>query len=132
IVEPEDYRDVARDVQKALEVGGLKTIATPASWLLRFPTKVLTLMAGGAIENLIADQLTTLKSPKLEVLLHPSVMVIRGRKADADRAHAILTEHLAFTKAYLTWEKEANAIEDRLRSIWQGMRERGDPESLAE
>ena len=46
--------------------------------MLRLPTKVLTTLAGGAIDDLVADQLTELRSKRLEVLLHPSDMVISG------------------------------------------------------
>jgi hypothetical protein len=126
VVEANDYHEVVGAVERALATGGLKTRREPASWMLRLPTKVLTLLAGGAIENLVADELTTLKSDRAEVLLHPSDLVISGRELDAARANAIITEHLTFTRAYMTWTKEANALEDRLRRIWCGLRERSD------
>jgi hypothetical protein len=126
IVESADYLEVVGDIQKALSMGGLKTERQRASGMLRLPTKVLTFFAGGAVEDLVADQLTTLKSSAVEVLLHPSDLVISGRELDAARAHAIITEQLTFTKAYLTWDKEANQLEDRLRAIWCELKERRD------
>jgi hypothetical protein len=126
MVEPDDYLSVVGDVQQALLQGGLATQRAPASWMLRAPTKVLTLFAGKSVSNLVADQLTTLKSEKVEVLLHPSDMVISGQKLDAARAHAIITEQLTFTAAYMTWDKEANHLEDRLRATWQLLREQPD------
>jgi hypothetical protein len=119
IIEPEDYRDVVTDVQAALRAGGVETTTQRASWMLRTPTKVLTLFAGGAVSNLVADELTVLKGDALEVLLHPSDIVISGREIEAAHARATLAERLTFTKAYLTWHKEANEIEDRLRAIWE-------------
>ena len=134
VIESKDYLTVVGDVQKALERGGLKTEAQQASWMLRLPTKVLTLLAGGAIENLVADELTTLTSPEVEVLMHPSDLVISGRELDAARAHAIITEQLTFTKAYMTWDKEANQLEDRLRNLWRQARSRSngrpDPQAI--
>jgi hypothetical protein len=126
VVEANDYHEVVGEVEKALATGGITTRREQASWMLRLPTKVLTLLAGGAIENLVADELTSLKSDRAEVLLHPSDLVISGRELDAARANAIITEHLTFTRAYMTWTKEANALEDRLRRIWCGLRERAD------
>lgn len=126
LVEPEDYLSVVGDVQRALERGGITTERHRATWMLRLPTKVLAFLAGGMIENLSADELTTLKARSAEVLLHPSDLVIRGRELDVARAHAILTEHLTFTRAYLTWTKEANEVEDRLRETWESLKARPD------
>ncbi len=126
MVEPEDYLSVVGDVQEALRRGGLGTQRTPASWTLRVPTKVLTTLAGIAVSNFVADQLTTLQSDKVQVILHPSDMVISGRELDAARAHAIISEQLTFTAAYMTWDKEANQLEDRLRATWTLLREQRD------
>ena len=122
VIKPEHYREVVNDVQSALRTGGLKTTSQRASWMLRMPTKVLTLFAGGAVSSLVADELTVLKGEEIEVLLHPSDVVISGRELAAAHARAVLGENLSFTKAYLTWHKEANEIEDRLRAIWDAYR----------
>lgn len=126
VVEPKDYLDVVGDVQRVLRAGGFETHRERANWMLRAPTKVFTFFAGGAFENLVADRLTVLKSPKVEVLLHPSDLVIRGKERDVTRARALITENLTFTKAYQTWSKDANQIEDRLVAIWQTVKAEGD------
>jgi hypothetical protein len=126
IVEAEHYLEVVADVEQALDRGGFEVERQQASWMLRLPTKVLTTLAGGAIDDLVADQLTTLRSDRLEVLLHPSDLVINGAERDAARANAIIAEQLAFTPAYMTWSKEANEIEDRLRKIWITLRQQAE------
>jgi hypothetical protein len=126
IVEAPDYLDVVGDVQRVLRAGGFETRRERAPWMLRAPTKVFTTFAGGAVENLVADQLTVLTSPKIEVLLHPSDLVIRGREHEVARARALLTEHLTFTKAYQTWTKDANQLEDRLAAVWHTLKTEGD------
>lgn len=123
IVESEDYLSVVADVEKALESGGFPVQRRQASWMLRYPTKVLTTLAGGAVDDLVADQLTSLESDRLEVLLHPSDLVISGNEKDAARANAILAQQLAFSRAYMTWDKEANQLEDRLRKVWVTLRQ---------
>jgi hypothetical protein len=126
VVDAGHYLEVVADVEQALDTGGFEVEREQASWMLRLPTKVLTTLAGGAIDDLVADRLTTLRSDRLEVLLHPSDMVITGSERDAARANAIIAEQLAFTPAYMTWSKEANEIEDRLRKVWITLRQQAE------
>jgi hypothetical protein len=126
IVEADTYLVVVADVEQALEKGGFELERRPASWMLRAPTRVLTALAGGAVDDLVAEQLTELRSDRLEVLLHPSDLVISGNERDAARANAIIAEQLAFSPAYMTWTKEANEIEDRLRKIWVTLRQQAN------
>jgi hypothetical protein len=121
IVELDDYLEVVNDVQEALKQGGVQTRRRRATWLLRAPTKLLTIFAGDEFHKVMADNLTVLVADCCEVLLHPSDLVIRGRELQAARLHATLTERLTFTKAYLTWDKEANKLEDRLRRLFLGI-----------
>jgi hypothetical protein len=126
VVESGDYFSVLQDIQRVLRRGGFETSRTKASLLLRGPTKVFTLLAGSAVDDLVAEELTTLVSPNIEVLLHPSDLVIRGREKDVSRAHALVTEHLTFTKAYLTWTKDAQEMEDRLGKLWRHVKAGAD------
>jgi hypothetical protein len=119
IIESRDYREVVAATERALEVGGMSTERRRASWMLRAPTKVLTLFARGVTANLVADQMTMLQSKQLEVVLHPSDLVISGREAVAARARAIIAKRLVFTPAHLTWSKEANELEDRIVATWK-------------
>jgi hypothetical protein len=121
IVEPQHYAGVVRDLRGALDRGGISTRAIAASWMIRMPTRVLTFFAGGSVKNLVAEQLTTLVAPTVEIMLHPSDLVASGRERDVARTQAILATNLTFTKAYLTWDKEANDLEDRLRRIWDDL-----------
>jgi hypothetical protein len=126
IVESRHYLEVVSQVEQALARGGFEVERHPASWMMRLPTKVLTTLAGGAVDDLVADELTELRSRRIEVLLHPSDLVINGNEQDTARANAIVAEQLAFSPAYMTWTKEANEIEDRLRKIWVTLRQQSD------
>lgn len=126
VVESEDYETVVTDLEAALEEGGVETRREPATWLVRFPTKVLTFFAGRTLARFVASELVTLRGKDLEVLLHPSDLIIRGREKVVAHVRAVLAERLTFTEAYFTYEKEAHAIEDRLRDLHQGMVERGE------
>jgi hypothetical protein len=118
IVKPRDYMDVVGDIERVLQAGGYQVRRELAGWMLRAPTKVFILLVGGVFENLVADQLTVLKTSRLRVLLHPFDLVIQGRKREVMRVKALITENLTFTKAYQTWSEEANELEDRLVAIW--------------
>ena len=68
-------------------------------------------------------------------MLHPSDLAINGSKYDAARARAIVAEQLSFSKAYLTWTKEANELEDRLGQLWERLRASANryvPQEVAE
>src|SRR6185295_7241638 len=90
IVPTPQYLEVVSEIEQALTRGGFEVHRRPASVLLRLPTKVLTTLAGGAVDKLVADQLTELAADSLEVLLHPSDLVVNGREKDTARAHAII------------------------------------------
>jgi hypothetical protein len=132
IVEPNDYNAVVDAVRAALADSGLATERRLASWMLRAPTKVLTLFARGAVAGLVADRITALRGKDIEVVLHPSDLVISGRESIAARARAVIAEHVVFTPAYLTWDKESNELEDRMRAIWRGRDARPESELRAE
>jgi hypothetical protein len=126
IVQPEDYAAVLDDIQKVLARGDLAVRVIEAGWPLSVPTKVLTVAGGLAVRGLLTERPMALTSEKLEAVLHLSDLVLRGRETDVNRARALLAEQLAFSPAYLTWSEEANAIEDRLRSIWQDFKDAPD------
>lgn len=126
IIQPEDYAAVLDDIRKVLAQGDLAVRVTEAGWPLSVPTKLLTLAGGLALRGLLTERPMALISEKLEAVLHLSDLVLRGREADVNRARALLAEQLAFSPAYLTWSEEANAIEDRLRSIWQDFKDAPD------
>jgi hypothetical protein len=119
IIEPHDYREVVEATQRALAEAGVQTRRERASFMLRAPTRVLTAFAGGAVSGLVADEMTTLRSDDVEIVLHPSDIVINGREAKAAHTRAIIAKRLVFTPAHLTWHKEANELEDRLVAIWR-------------
>lgn len=129
VIEPEDYPTVVDEVRRALEAGGLPTTSRRASWMLRFPTKILTWFAGRAMGGQVPLQ--RLVGERMQVLLHPSDLVISGRETDVARTRAVLAERLTVTQAYLTWTKESNEVEDDIRRAWHALAA-GDPVAAAD
>ena len=121
IIPTEHYAVVVKEVKQALADGGISTVPQRAQWMLRFPTTILTWFAGRSLGGSDVP-LQRLVNERLQVLLHPSDLVISGREADAAHARAVLAERLTVTHAYLTWTKESNEIEDEIRRAWDEMR----------
>lgn len=119
VVESEDYDDVLEQVQRVLATGGWRTDRRQATWMVRLPTRVLTLLAGRTLDAYVAKQLTTLRAERFEVVLHPSDLVLSGEEGEVVHARSLLAERLAFGRAHLTWTKDAQALEDHMRSLHQ-------------
>lgn len=131
MIEPEHYPSVVDDVEDALRQGGIEPQRGKPSWMLRVPTRLLSWFAGSAVSDLVADKLTRLYTDKIDVLLHPSDMVISGREKDASQVRAMIAERLTFTRAHLTWSAEANEIEDSLHRVWESIEGGAGVDALA-
>lgn len=126
VVDAPDYFHIVGQIQEALAARDMPTERRKASPLLRWPTRLFTLLAGSGADELVAKELMMLIGSDLEILLHPSDLVIRGREKAVSKAYGVIGEQLAFTKAHFTWSKEAREIEDRLGLLWAEI-ERGEP-----
>jgi hypothetical protein len=117
VIEADDYFEVVDRLKEILDRAGLKTERQHASRLLRWPTRLFAWLAGSSADTLVARELQTLRSKELEVLLHPSDIVIHADEPIAARVFAQVNEHLAFSKAYFAWTKEGQEIEDGVQEI---------------
>lgn len=118
VVDAKDYFTVLETMQKSLELRGFPTKRHRASPLLRWPTRVFTFLAGSAADGVVARELAVLRGKDLEILLHPSDLIIRGRSRTVARVFGVLSETMAFTQAHFTWSKEARELENKLNQIW--------------
>lgn len=132
IVEDQDYMTVVSDIERALDHAGYPVTPTQSSILLRLPIKVLIFFAGKRRSGLVSEQLVTLRSDRVELILHPSDLVISGGKYDVPHVRAVVAEQLAFSPSYMTWTKEANELEDRLGAIWDRVKSRGAAQGQAD
>jgi hypothetical protein len=129
LVEPKDYLSVVGEVERIVAEGGVRTSRRPAHWALRLPTRIFSALSGSAGAGLVAREMTVLDGGDVEVLLHPSDLVVRGKEKRVNHVRALLAERLVFTPAYLTWTKEANEFEDRLGDLWREVQRReSEPE----
>ena len=134
VVASKDYLTTVEEIQTALRENGWETRAVTPHWMMRVPTKLLARFTGGAIENMVADELTTREGNDLEVILHPSSLVINGPERAVMRIRATVVKQLTFSNAYMTWTEKANELEEELDTLWRKTRNaRGDiPEEAME
>ena len=132
MVEAQDYMTVVSELERALGNADYPVTPTQPSILLRLPIKILISFAGKRKSKLVSDQLTALHSDRVELILHPSDLVISGSKYDVAHVRAIVAEQLAFSPSYLTWTKEANEMEDRLGEIWDAVKDKDGVRGQAE
>ena len=122
IIEDAYYKEVVADIQRALTAGAVETRVHLAPAVLRTSLKILTVLGGKGGGSVAADHLAVLRSRSAEILIHPSDLVIGAPEAHAARIRAILATKLTYTRAYRTYSKDANEIEDEIRSLWERMR----------
>lgn len=109
------YEAQVLQIETALRERGWPVRNGPASWMLRLPAGVLTALAGGAVQNLVARRPLELRWPAGELVVHPADLVVNGREPEVTQIHAALAEALVTTEIYLTWSDEGRRIEDRIR-----------------
>lgn len=119
-IQPGAYDVVVRDLRAALDRAGVRTASRRAGWAYEVPGRVLAFFGGARVARLVPDRLVVLTAPQLAVTIHPMDLAIRGRKGPLSRARAAIARELTFTRAYQTWTKEAQEIEDGLARAARG------------
>ena len=120
IVKPGGYDTVLDDLIAGLRRADFDVDAADAGVLLSGPPKLLDLIAGQGLGDLVPDRLMILRGRDLEVLVYPSDLAISGTKEMVARARAALAVRVSDAPAYLTTSAEAQKIEDRLDDIRHG------------
>jgi hypothetical protein len=117
IVKPGGYDTVLDDVISGLRRADLDVDAADAGVLLSGPPKLLDVIAGQGLGDLVPDRLMILRGRDLEVLVYPSDLAISGTREMVARARAALAARVSDAPAYLTTTAEAQHVEDWLDEI---------------
>ena len=127
-VQPGGYDTVVRDLRDALERAKVSVSMRRAGWSYELPGRVLALFGGSRVAALVPKKLVVLYNDGVEVVIHPMDLAIRGRKGPLSRARSAIARELTFTRAYQTWTKQAQEIEDALARAARGD---GDLDAIA-
>ena len=118
ILEPEDYSAAADDLCRTLRRGGLEVERADPSWLMTAPARVLRTIGGRFLGDRIPEDIHFYRGEKLDVAVNPNDITIQGRKEEAARAHALLSEEATLGPGLQTVEASAQAIEKTLKDLW--------------
>lgn len=131
VIESENYNDVTRQLQLTLGVAGIRTAAKTQNIFMRLPIKLFGMLTGGMLKTVVAENLTKLVFENGELEIRPSDLIVRGEKEIANKVVSLIISNFGFGQAYLTWSKEANSIEDKLRQLWLQLKDKQLPKDGA-
>jgi hypothetical protein len=131
IVKPAAYDEVLGLLQGSLTEAGVEVQPRDAGMLISGPPKLLDLVAGRALGDLVPDRLKLLVGKQLEILVYPSDLAISGTKDQVARSRAVMSSRLVEAPAYLTTTAEAQKFEDELERLGAGASARRPEEQLA-
>jgi hypothetical protein len=120
IVKPGAYEEVFALIESKLDSVGLEMTPRDAGALISGPPKLLDLIAGRALGELVPDKLMLLAAPNLEILVYPSDLAISGTREYVARARAAVVTELSEAPAYMTTSAEAQKFEDELEQLGPG------------
>jgi len=120
IVKPGKYDAVLEMLRDKLERSEIPTTPHDAGMLVSGPPKLLDLIAGRSLGDLVPDRLMLLVGQGLEVLVYPSDLAISGTRVMVARARAAIVSELAEAPAYMTTSAEAQLFEDELERLGAG------------
>jgi hypothetical protein len=118
LLEPEDYAAAAEDLHRTLLRRGLEVKRADPPWLLTAPARVLKTLGGRFLGDRIPEDIHFYRGEELDVAVNPNDITIQGRKDQAARAHALLSEKATLGPGLQTVEASAQAIEKKLKDLW--------------
>jgi hypothetical protein len=124
-----DDDDLAELIRAALDSIGMRDVRSgeatgPKSWPLRTVGFAVRHLLGAVVRG----EPMRFAVDDVEILAHATNVAVMGPKREAYRIRAALERTLAFGKAYMTWNEEAQGFEDELVEIHRSAN--GDLEGL--
>lgn len=111
------YDRLVSDIERALAQAGFKVSLAGAPRVLALPARLLGVIAGHTVGGLVPARLSQLISPTLEILVYPSDITLSGTQTAVAGARAAIVRALADAPVYLTTSTEAQAIEERIKTL---------------
>ncbi len=113
------YEIVMRDLRDALTQNDLPVKEVEMPWYIKPPVLVMSLLAKAIVQGLVTPGAKMLAGDNgLNIIVHPTDMILTGKKPTASQARAIITQRVPFTEAYLTWEEKSQQFEDRITTLY--------------
>lgn len=129
VTDADGYEQVAQEVADTLGRHGFEVRPVRPPWTVTAPSRILARMGGASFRDYVPKRFAAFRGPKLEVLLFPNGLRLRGSEQDTAWAHGLLVETLTDAPAYQTFDPKAQDIERQIRSVWAVFRD--NPEAHA-
>lgn len=112
------YHEAAALVLASLRDHGiLVSSARPPFWI-RWPNTILRAMGGALLRANVPERLHYFRNHDLQVTLHPSDLLLRGTPRMTTRAHGLVLEGTAHSRAFQSRDVRSQAIEKEIRRVW--------------
>jgi len=118
ITDAKGYEVVAKVVAVTLSRHGLDVQPAEPEWTATAPSRILSLFGGLSFREYVPERFARFRGPRLDVMLYPNGLLLRGSEQDTAWAHGLVVEALTDTPAYQTFDPSAQDIERQIRSVW--------------
>lgn len=140
VMVPADGQDaLVEHICEVLHERGIEASPEPPPAIVRRLFDAMSYILGQIFRRDVARDLITISGTDgdegyYEVAVHASDLTIMGEQKQTSRVYAVLAEGLDPRAAYVTWDDESQAVEDRLRDQWQRLEDGDevDEEEVAE
>jgi uncharacterized membrane protein YqjE len=113
------YEDVAQRMDEVFRKHEIDVSRTEPPWWLDAPTRFLRKLGGKALRGFVPERPAFWSGPRLEVALHPSDLLLRGKEGITSWAHGLVVEELARSGALQTFDPVAQDLERQIRRVWR-------------
>ncbi len=113
------YQVVAAEIAATLNRHNFAVAAREPPWWLTAPSRVLLGLGGSSFRAYIPERLAYFRGPRLDIVLYPNGLLLRGREQDTAWAHGVVVEALSDAPAYQTFDPRAQDVERQIRNVWR-------------
>jgi hypothetical protein len=113
------YHEVAALVLETLNRHNYGLVSCEPGWWISVPTTILLKMGGDAFRGYVPDRLEYFRKGPFEAALYPNGLLLRGPRGEVARAHGLVSEALSHSNAMQTMDLQAQALEQRIHSLWE-------------
>jgi hypothetical protein len=117
VVKSSGYEPMVDDVDAALRQTDLVLERHKAPFVLEIPGRVLALVAGREVADVVPDRMIELRGDNIEVGVYPSDIVVSGKPEERLLARAAIMTSLVRAAAHFTMSAESQKVEDRIEVI---------------
>ena len=118
VTDAKGYPLVAEEIAATLRRHGVAVEPTTPGWTVTAPSQILSSLGGPSFDAYVPRRFTQFRGPRLEVMLYPNGLLLRGSEQETAWAHGLLVEALTDAPAYQTFDPAAQDIERQIRRVW--------------